>query len=248
MDSLANLRAIPKHDWKVRVRVSRCWRRTMGDAQVSDMGFVVVDENGSRMLGWIRTSLMFWFEHEFVEGRVIDIVNFVVRPYTEFHRNICFVDDKYMFLTSITTITPVEAIVPNFPMHVFGCTPLNNIRYYNMQETYLIDVLGFVQNVEAMRRFINKNGVEQCFHKFDLTSDDASFVTVKLWNTLATSFWEMIEGRGEQAMIVLLSSCKVIFHEGIPSVTDVSCTRFYVNPILPQPTILPNGIEKFIVG
>ena len=47
MDSLANLRAIPKHDWKVRVRVSRCWRRIIANAEMTSMGFVVVDQNVS---------------------------------------------------------------------------------------------------------------------------------------------------------------------------------------------------------
>ncbi|KAL1831213.1 hypothetical protein ACET3Z_000864 [Daucus carota] len=172
MDSLANLRAIPKHDWKVRVRVSRCWRRIIVNAELTGMGFVVVDQNGSRKMGWIRTGLMNRLENEFVEGRIIDIVNFVVRPYTESSVNRCFLDDNFMFLTSITNVLPVEEIVPNFPIHVFGCTPINMIVDFDVHETCLIDVLGFVQNVEGIRRFINKNNVEHSFLNLVLSNTE----------------------------------------------------------------------------
>ena len=87
---------------------------------------------GSRKVGWIRTGLMNRLENEFVEGRIIDIVNFVVRPYTESSVNRCFLDDNFMFLTSITNVLPVEEIVQNFPIHVFGCTPLNMIEDFNV--------------------------------------------------------------------------------------------------------------------
>ncbi|WOH04036.1 hypothetical protein DCAR_0623441 [Daucus carota subsp. sativus] len=215
MDSLANLRPIPKQDWKVRVRVSRFWRRILGNDEINGIGFIVVDENGFRMLGRIKTGLVPRLEHEFEEGRIIDIVNFVVRPYTEHHCYRCFLDDKYMFLTSITTVRPVEEAVPNFPMHIFCCTPLNQIIDYNDHETYLIDVLGFVLNVEPIGRFINKNGVEQTFLKFVLSSNDDSSASVKLWNNFANSFLEHIEGIAGQPMSVMISSCKVIFHQGL---------------------------------
>lgn len=102
---------------------------------------------GFRMLGRIKTGLVPRLEHEFEEGRIIDIVNFVVRPYTEHHCYRCFLDDKYMFLTSITTVRPVEEAVPNFPMHIFCCTPLNQIIDYNDHETYLIGKLFFILTV-----------------------------------------------------------------------------------------------------
>lgn len=49
MDSLANLRPIPKQDWKVRVRVSRFWRRILGNDEINGIGFIVVDENVSNL-------------------------------------------------------------------------------------------------------------------------------------------------------------------------------------------------------
>ena len=105
----------------------------------------------SRMHGWIRTALTDRFEHQFVEGRVIDIQNFVVRPYRELESNICFRSDKHMMLTGITAIVPVEEVVPNFPMHVFFCNPLNLIQDHGDQERYLI---GKVTSFEIVYLFI----------------------------------------------------------------------------------------------
>lgn len=41
-----------------------------------------------------------------------------------------------------------------------------------------------------------------------------SSASVKLWNNFANSFLEHIEGIAGQPMSVMISSCKVIFHQG----------------------------------
>ncbi|KAL1811277.1 hypothetical protein ACET3Z_021342 [Daucus carota] len=151
MDSLSTLQPGPKVDGKIRVRVSRCWRHVSRSGELMGVSFIVVDHHASRMHGWIRTALTDRFEHQFVEGRVIDIQNFVVRPYRELESNICFRSDKHMMLTGITAIVPVEEVVPNFPMHVFFCNPLNLIQDHGDQERYLIGKIPSFETVDQLR-------------------------------------------------------------------------------------------------
>ena len=98
------------------------------------------------MEGWIRSALVNLFEPEFVEGRVIDIQNFAVRPYRDYETNKSFRGDKHILLTPITVIFPVEQILPNFPMHVFCCIPLNLIPEHAEQESYLLGKLHTFNN------------------------------------------------------------------------------------------------------
>ena len=106
------------------------------------------------MHGWIRSALINLFEHEFVEGRVIDIQNFIVRPYRNEETNTCFKADKQMLLTPVTTIFPVHQILQNFPMHVFWCIPLNLIPDHAEQESYLI---GKFQTFNTVVYFLSYN-------------------------------------------------------------------------------------------
>ena len=108
-------------------------------------------------MGLIRTGLMNGLENQFVEGRIIDIVNFVVRPYTESSVNRCFLDDNFIFLTSITNVLPVDEIVPNFPIHVFGCTPINMIADFDVHETCLIGNLHSLLKQSSVQRRMTKN-------------------------------------------------------------------------------------------
>lgn len=107
-------------------------------------------------MGLIRTGLMNGLENQFVEGRIIDIVNFVVRPYTESSVNRCFLDDNFIFLTSITNVLPVDEIVPNFPIHVFGCTPINMIADFDVHETCLIGNLYTLLKSTSVQRRMTK--------------------------------------------------------------------------------------------
>ncbi|KAL1802891.1 hypothetical protein ACET3Z_031538 [Daucus carota] len=126
-------------DWKVRVRVSRTWRHVSATGDLYEDSFIVVDDTASRMHGWIRSALINMFEHDFVEGRVIDIQNFIVRPYRNEETNTCFKADKQMLLTPVTAIFPVHQMLQNFPMHVFWCIPLNLIPDHAEQESYFIE-------------------------------------------------------------------------------------------------------------
>ena len=154
----------------------------------------------SRMHGWIRSALINLFEHEFVEGRLLDIQNFVVRPYHNYEINRCFTADKHMLLTPITAIVPVQQILPNFLMHVFCCIPLNFIPDHGEQESYLIgkfhtfntvvyflsksyyvqttyytklaDVVGIIQSVQNFNSYTDRNGIEQSSVKFVLANNE----------------------------------------------------------------------------
>ncbi|WOH15024.1 hypothetical protein DCAR_0934555 [Daucus carota subsp. sativus] len=172
MDSLSILQSCSRMDWKVRVRVSRTWRHVSATGDLYGVSFIVVDDNASRMHGWIRSALINLFEHEFVEGRVIDIQNFIVRPYRNEETNTCFKADKQMLLTPVTTIFPVHQILQNFPMHVFWCIPLNLIPDHAEQESYLIDVVGIVQSVQNFNSYTDRNGNEQSFVKFVLANNE----------------------------------------------------------------------------
>ncbi|WOH04051.1 hypothetical protein DCAR_0623456 [Daucus carota subsp. sativus] len=248
MDSLSMLQSCSRIDWKVRVRVSRTWKHVSARGDVIGISFIGVDDNASRMEGWIRSALVNLFEPEFVEGRVIDIQNFAVRPYRDYETNKSFRGDNHILLTPITVIFPVEQILPNFPMHVFCCIPLNLIPEHAEQESYLLDVVGIIQSVENFNSYTDRNGIEQSSVRFVLANNDETTISVTFWNNLAISFMRQTEGFEPYPITVIISSCKVIMHRGNPTLTNLNATRFYVNPLLPSPHMLLNGIENFVVG
>ncbi|WOH04040.1 hypothetical protein DCAR_0623445 [Daucus carota subsp. sativus] len=247
MDSLSILESCSRMDWKVRVRFSKTWRHVSPRGDLIGVSFIEVDDNASRMHGWIRSALINLFEHEFVEGRLLDIQNFVVRPYHNYEINRCFTADKHMLLTPITAIVPVQQILPNFLMHVFCCIPLNFIPDHGEQESYLIDVVGIIQSVQNFNSYTDRNGIEQSSVKFVLANNDETTISVTFWNKLAISFMGQTEGFEPYPISVIISSCKVIMHRGNPTLTNLNATRFYVNPLRPCPHMLLNGYQDFAV-
>ncbi|WOH04034.1 hypothetical protein DCAR_0623439 [Daucus carota subsp. sativus] len=141
------------YNWKVKVRISRKWES--------------IQKNTTNVKGWNIILV------DDQEGEIYVIQNFSVKPYTEKEKHMCFKDDTHIYFSSYTQEFKYPGSDNLIPANVFGFYDISELLPIVNQNTFLIDVVGVVQNVEFPRHFVNKNNEEQSYVKFDLT--DGSF-------------------------------------------------------------------------
>ncbi|KAL1815735.1 hypothetical protein ACET3Z_018309 [Daucus carota] len=168
-DSLSSLDS-GTYDWKVKVRISRKWNSVhKATGELRGYNMILVDDQASRKHAFVGEAYMKKFEDSLIEGRIYVIENFNVKPYTEKEKHQCFKDDMHIFFSSYTHETIVEKDDKLIPENVFGFYDILELGDIANQNVFLIDVIGYAENVENPRHFTNKNNEAQSYVKFDLS-------------------------------------------------------------------------------
>ncbi|KAL1811278.1 hypothetical protein ACET3Z_021343 [Daucus carota] len=207
-DSLSSLDS-GTYDWKVKVRISRNWKSVQkATGELRGYNMILVDDQASRKHAFVGEAYAKKFEDSLIQGQIYVIENFNVKPYTEKEKHQCFKDDTHIFFSSYTHTKTVEKDDKLSPENVFGFYDISELGDIANQNVFLIDVIGYVENVENPRHFTNKNNEAQSYVKFDL-SDGCNIVKVTLWDSFGNMFYEDYNKFKKDPTILIISSCKV---------------------------------------
>ncbi|KAL1811301.1 hypothetical protein ACET3Z_021366 [Daucus carota] len=140
----------------------------------------------------------------------------------------CFKDDTHIYFSSYTQEFKYPGSDNLIPANVFGFYDISELLPIVNQNTFLIDVVGVVQNVEFPRHFVNKNNEEQSYVKFDLT-DGSYYVKVTLWDSFGHTFYDDYKEIKDDTVVLILSSVKANIWEKILSLSNYPATRYFFN-------------------
>ncbi|WOH04074.1 hypothetical protein DCAR_0623480 [Daucus carota subsp. sativus] len=227
-DSLSSLDS-GTYDWKVKVRISRNWKSVQkATGELRGYNMILVDDQASRKHAFVGEAYAKKFEDSLIQGQIYVIENFNVKPYTEKEKHQCFKDDTHIFFSSYTHTKTVEKDDKLSPENVFGFYDISELGDIANQNVFLIDVIGYVENVENPRHFTNKNNEAQSYVKFDL-SDGCNIVKVTLWDSFGNMFYEDYNKFKKDPTILIISSCKVNIWESILSLSNYPATKYFFN-------------------
>ncbi|WOH04054.1 hypothetical protein DCAR_0623459 [Daucus carota subsp. sativus] len=78
---LKDLEVDMNNSGKIRVRVSRIWNHCLPNGTVAGINLILVDEFNGRMHAWLNSAFFKRLREILVEGKTIELQNFVVRKY-----------------------------------------------------------------------------------------------------------------------------------------------------------------------
>ncbi|XP_063950013.1 replication protein A 70 kDa DNA-binding subunit A-like [Daucus carota subsp. sativus] len=218
-----------RYNWRVKVRISRKWESIQKNTgNIKGCNIILVDDQNTRKHAFIGEAYLKKFDGSLEEGQVYIIQNFNVKPYTEKEKHMCFKDETHIYFSSYTQEFKYPYDDTLIPANVFGFYDISELNGIANQNTYLIDVVGVVQNVEPPRHFVNKNNEEQSYVKFDIT-DGSHCVKVTLWDGFGHTFYDDYTQFKEDPIILILSSCKANVWEKILSLSNYPATRYFFN-------------------
>ncbi|WOH15018.1 hypothetical protein DCAR_0934549 [Daucus carota subsp. sativus] len=218
-----------RYNWRVKVRISRKWESIQKNTgNIKGCNIILVDDQNTRKHAFIGEAYLKKFDGSLEEGKIYIIQNFNVKPYTEKEKHMCFKDETHIYFSSYTQEFKYPSDDTLIPANVFGFYYIIELSGIANQNTYLIDVVGVVQNVEPPRHFINKNNEEQSYVKFDIT-DGSHCVKVTLWDGFGHTFYDDYTQFKEDPVILILSSCKANVWEKILSLSNYPATRYFFN-------------------
>ena len=102
------------------------------------------------MHAWLNSAFFKRLREILVEGKTIELQNFVVRKYRHGVTNQCFENDKHISLTDTSIIIPADVPCFTIPQHIFDFVRLNNIYRYGYEHSHLI---GYTTNLTCYLQF-----------------------------------------------------------------------------------------------
>ncbi|KAK1354635.1 hypothetical protein POM88_047891 [Heracleum sosnowskyi] len=225
--TLSELQLTGKHDWKIKVRLTRKWKQTSIDGNISGVHMILIDQS-------------------LVAEEIYEICNFNVAPYTEKYK--CFECDLQIVLTNTTIVTALEQNYSLIPDNVFKFTNLKHFKDATEQDNHLIDIVGVIDDVRPVKYVTNIKNGDQFFREFVIT-DLIHTVKVVFWNELATAFDIAFNQTIDQPIIIIIESCKMIRNQynGDTAITNMPATTFDLNANCEKVETLRNRSAYFTI-
>ncbi|WOG92809.1 hypothetical protein DCAR_0312085 [Daucus carota subsp. sativus] len=224
---ISNLLPSTTISWSLKIRVTRIWHSTDRYGLTVGVNMIFVDEIGGRIHARIPAQNINVLEPLFTEGQTYHVRNFVVRQYGPMQTERCIMNDLYIQLYNMTEILQSE-VVNNIPHNVFHFTELSHIINAALEDNYLIDVVGIMEQVDPIITYRNRYNQQKSSIKFTI-NDITGTAEVTFHNELAESFQQRVNDANQHPIIVIIASCKSTFIEGEPKLSNLSPTRFFIN-------------------
>ncbi|KAK1393024.1 hypothetical protein POM88_012080 [Heracleum sosnowskyi] len=139
-----------------------------------------------------------------------------------------FLDIQIIFSRE-TKISDLEESDVFIEKVAFDFYDLGDLEELSKQTTYLIDVVGVIEEAELnLAKFKNRLGEPQTQIKFHIC-DGNSRVKVTFWDAFAELFHEAIEEGFEWPLIVIIGSGRVTLWKEEVDISNVGATTFYIN-------------------
>ncbi|XP_074342910.1 replication protein A 70 kDa DNA-binding subunit A-like [Apium graveolens] len=225
-----------RNDWFLRVRVTRIWNNTTSSGILIRYNMILLDCENNYMHAVVALELWNLFAGIITPGTIYCIRNMNVSPATGLFRPV-HSKDMIHFTASTTVVLDLNNDL-FIPRHKFHITPLNELRdsfyFYGPenQPVYSTDVVGVVENLEAMRTVQTRHGSRDLM-RFNI-SDGLNRHCVSFYSPFSEHYEALYETQLENLVIVILASTRVSVFRNIYVIGNLPSTKIYINIDDPQ--------------
>ncbi|KAL1808435.1 hypothetical protein ACET3Z_025425 [Daucus carota] len=215
--------------FSIEVTVTRKWAETTSDNRVHGMNLIFVDKYDNRKHCWVPVECLNTVANRLTEGNSYIVNKFSVQPFLQNDR--CFDDELHLVLNDNSIVTPIHSSSAGIPKDVFHFTNMRNLSNPASEITYLIDVVGIIEDLKPLETVDGPSLYEKHFyHQFYLT-DLIHRIRVRFWDGFALQFQNILRNKVNNPPILTISSCKVIKNEYTGEITmrNVKATRLFIN-------------------
>ncbi|KAK1397388.1 hypothetical protein POM88_007251 [Heracleum sosnowskyi] len=221
-----------RSDWKIKVRVIRTWRgATKAGEYYKSFNVMLMDHKENKIHGFVPAKCADDLEIKLKVGSVCSITNFDVQPYKSEDKFRCTQNENHLVFNNNTKVKDVEekgTTIANESFDFYDHTDLDSIKNLNV---YLTDVIGIIKNRGdiTLKELVNRLGHKNLQTKFVITNGSSN-VNVTLWDAMAKSFFQqLILQPLEEAVIIIITSCKVGTWNDEVDLSNAASTTFYLN-------------------
>ncbi|XP_074374305.1 replication protein A 70 kDa DNA-binding subunit A-like [Apium graveolens] len=225
-----------QNDWFLRVRVTRIWNNTTSSGILIRYNMILLDCENNHMHAVVAPELWNLFAGIITPGTIYCIRNMNVSPATGLFRPV-HSKDMIHFTASTTVVLDLNNDL-FIPRHKFHITPLNELRdsfyFYGPenQPVYSTDIVGVVENLEAMRTVPTRHGSRDLM-RFNI-SDRLNRHCVSFYSPFPEHYEALYETQLENPVIVILASTRVSVFRNTYVIGNLPSTKIYINIDDPQ--------------
>ncbi|KAL1831956.1 hypothetical protein ACET3Z_001607 [Daucus carota] len=226
-DSIKSL-TTTQFDWKCRLRLQALWRGVNAKTkEFWGINMIFIDDSNDRIHAFASTKYCKDLINQVQEGKIYVVSNFRVKDYLgdETYRPVR--NKKHIYFTTHTRIEEDVEGGLQIARHAFDLFCIGDMEKLAKDNRYLVDVVGQVQNVRAIKS--TKNDSEKILTKFNI-SEGRKSVAVTLFDEVGTQFQKTLKCSADAEVYVIICAAKVGTYEGLPNLTNYPATRIYINP------------------
>ncbi|KAK1374954.1 hypothetical protein POM88_031147 [Heracleum sosnowskyi] len=205
-DSFKDLRT-GKYDWKVQARVLNLWQGyTKKGEPFKSFNLLLLDSKRCRIHAFVPGNAADVLEKALEVVKIYLFKNFTVKEYKDEDKFRCILKDIQITFSHETKISDLEESDVFIEKVGFDFYDIGDLEELSKQTTYLIDVIGVIEEPELnLAKFKNRLGRPQTHMKFHIC-DGNSRVKVTFWDAFAELFDEAIKEEFEWPLIIIIGS------------------------------------------
>ncbi|WOG93005.1 hypothetical protein DCAR_0312284 [Daucus carota subsp. sativus] len=222
---------LSRTDWKIKIRVTRAWDSFSSSHEFIGMNLIIIDEEDFHIHGFVIPEALEALDHPFYEGGMYIIENFMtraaigtLRPVTS---DVCIILNE----SSIVTNIPLEIV--RFPRYKFEITEIGDIYSVarnldpGQPPVYALDIVGIILDKGETVVEATTPGMRQSI-RFNLY-DGRNMIRVVLNDEKVTLLGHIFDGDYPVDPIVILTSMRPHFRNGVLQVSSTEATKVYAN-------------------